>query len=58
MATTHDTSTPSTWLGSGLGYNLGRYTFALVAQWIEHQLAELRVVGSSPIERAKFWNKG
>lgn len=29
-------------------------TFALVAQWIEHQLAELRVVGSSPIERTMF----
>gem|GEM_PF-6633931 len=27
---------------------------ALVAQWIEHQLAELGVGGSSPLERAIF----
>ena len=27
---------------------------ALVAQWIEHQLAELRVGGSNPLERAIF----
>lgn len=29
-------------------------THALVAQWIEHQLAELGVGGSSPLERAIF----
>ncbi len=28
------------------------FAHALVAQWIEHQLAELRVGGSSPLERA------
>lgn len=28
---------------------------ALVAQRIEHQLAELGVGGSNPLERAKFW---
>src|SRR5450759_4005484 len=28
---------------------------APVAQWIEHQLAELRVVGSSPAGRAITW---
>ena len=27
-------------------------THALVAQWIEHQLAELGVGGSNPLERA------
>ena len=38
----------------GLG-NAGKMNLrALVAQWIEHQLAELRVGGSSPLERAIF----
>lgn len=31
-----------------------RIGLALVAQWIEHQLAELGVGGSNPLERANF----
>ncbi len=39
------------WVRAGAGYNV--VSRALVAQWIEHQLAELGVGGSSPLERAK-----
>lgn len=31
--------------------------FALVAQWIEHQVAVLRVAGSIPAERTKIGKK-
>ena len=40
------------WVRAGAGYNV--VSRALVAQWIEHQLAELGVGGSSPLERANL----